>query len=66
MKRGKRSHARKFSESWKDAGYREGETPFGTDYQKVSNAVIDYLFFATQNTAGLWIVNDIFRKYGQP
>jgi three-Cys-motif partner protein len=83
-------------ESWKDAGYREIETLFGTDYQKVSNeefaewfrqrlinkagfkhvpkpmpmktksnAVIYYLFFATQNTAGLKIVNDIFRKYGQ-
>lgn len=31
-----------------------------------TNAVIDYLYFATQNTAGLRIVNDIFRKYGQP
>lgn len=30
-----------------------------------SNAVIYYLYFATQNTAGLKIVNDIFRKYGQ-
>ena len=31
-----------------------------------TNAVIDYLYFATQNTAGLGIANDIFRKYGQP
>ena len=30
-----------------------------------NNAVIYYLYFATQNTAGLRIVNDIFRKYGQ-
>ena len=30
-----------------------------------NNAVIYYLYFATQNTAGLKIVNDIFRKYGQ-
>ena len=29
-----------------------------------NNAVIYYLYFATQNTAGLTIVNDIFRKYG--
>ena len=80
-------------ESCKDAGYREIETLFGTDYQKVSNeefadwfrqrlihkagfqhvlkpmpmktknnAMIDYLYFATQNTAGLGIVNDIFCK----
>ena len=84
-------------ESWKDAVYREGETLFGTDYQKVSNeefaewfrqrlihkagfqhalkpmpmktnnnAVIDYLYFATQNTAALTIVTGIFRKYGRP
>lgn len=83
-------------ESWKDAGYREVETLFGPDYQKVSNeefaewfrqrliakagfkhvpkpmpmktktnAVIYYLYFASQKPAALNIVNDIFRKYGQ-
>ena len=31
-----------------------------------NNAVTDYFYFATQNTAGLTIGNDIFRKYGQP
>ena len=30
-----------------------------------NNAVTDYLYFATQNTAGLRIVNDIFRKSGK-
>jgi three-Cys-motif partner protein len=83
-------------ESWKDAGYREIETLFGKDYQKVSNeefaewfrqrlinkagfkhvpkpmpmktknnAVIYYLYFASQKPAALNIVNSIFKKYGQ-
>ncbi len=83
-------------ESWKDAGYRDVDTLFGADYQKVSNdefaewfrqrlivkagfkhvpkpmpmktknnAVIYYLYFASQKPAALNIVNDIFKKYGQ-
>jgi three-Cys-motif partner protein len=83
-------------ESWKEAGYREVETLFGMDYQKVSNeefaewfrqrlitkagfkhvpkpmpmktknnAVIYYLYFASQKPAALNIVNGIFKKYGQ-
>jgi three-Cys-motif partner protein len=83
-------------ESWKEAGYREVETLFGIDYQKVSNeefaewfrqrlitkagfkhvpkpmpmktknnAVIYYLYFASQKPAALNIVNGIFKKYGQ-
>lgn len=83
-------------ESWKDAGYREVETLFGIDYQKVSNeefaewfrqrlitkagfkhvpkpmpmktknnAVIYYLYFASQKPAALNVVNSIFKKYGQ-
>ena len=83
-------------ESWKDAGYREVETLFGKDYEKVSNeefaewfrqrlitkagfkhvprpmpmktknnAVIYYLYFASQKPAALTIVNAIFKKYGQ-
>jgi three-Cys-motif partner protein len=83
-------------ESWKDAGYREVATLFGTESQKVSNeefaewfrqrlitkagfkhvpkpmpmktknnAVIYYLYFASQKPTALNIVNDIFKKYGQ-
>ena len=79
-----------------NAGYREIETLFGTDYEKVSNeefaewfrqrlitkagfkhvpkpmpmktrnnAVIYYLYFASQKPAALNIVNSIFKKYGQ-
>ena len=83
-------------ESCKDAGYRDVETLFGIDYQKVSNeefaewfrqrlitkagfkhvpkpmamktknnAVIYYLYFASQKPAALNVVNRIFKKYGQ-
>jgi three-Cys-motif partner protein len=83
-------------ESWKEAGYRERETLFGTDYEKVSNeefaewfrqrlinkagfkhvpkpmpmktknnAVIYYLYFASQKPTALNIVKDIFKQYGQ-
>ncbi len=81
-------------ETWKDAGYREVDTLFGKDYQKVSNdefaewfrqrlinkagfkfvpkpmpmktknnAIIYYLFFASQKPTASKIVTDIFNKY---